>query len=99
MNTNINLSKRLRTLRQDNNLTQKQVAEYLRLKPRTYQAYEEARCEPSLSTICKLCDLYMMAGIDELIGKEPGEKKNELVVRYKSASPEKRNIVDYILGL
>lgn len=36
-------------------MSQKQLAEIIELKLRTYQAYEESRAEPSIFTLEKIC--------------------------------------------
>lgn len=70
----------LRKLRQQNGLTQKQVAEFLGLTPTGYQHYELCRRDPSPDTLCKIADLYNCS-VDYLLGRE-----NENAVAPKGAT-------------
>lgn len=59
---------RLRLLRLHNDLTQRQVAEALKLERSTYAYYETGKCQPSLDTLLKLADLYDVS-TDYLLGR------------------------------
>lgn len=50
--------------------TQIHVADTLGIKVRTYQAYEEARAEPSLLLVEKICSLYNIS-VDNLLYDSP----------------------------
>ena len=69
---------RIRNLRIDRGLTQKQVAEYLNIKQNTYSQYEIGVLNYPLDTVAKLADLYGVS-VDYLIGrtdiKDPYPKK------------------------
>lgn len=52
------LSKNLIKLRYDKNLSQQQVADFLNIHRSSYCCYEKGKCEPNLSTLEKLCQLY-----------------------------------------
>ena len=40
------------------NLTQKQLADLLKVDQRTISAWEKGVCEPSFSMLVKLCDIF-----------------------------------------
>ena len=60
--------KRLKQIREENNLTQKQVAEGSGIPLRTYQRYENGEREPSISTLIALAD-YFKVSTDYLLGR------------------------------
>ena len=49
---------RIRDLREDNNLTQKQIAEYLNIAQRTYSGYENGARNIPVQIIAKLAAYY-----------------------------------------
>lgn len=59
---------RLKELRLERKLSQKQVAEYLGISTRAYSHYEIGDREPSISLLVKLCDLFEVTA-DYLIGR------------------------------
>lgn len=61
------MGEKLKELRLERNLTQKQVAEYLGLTIKGYNFYELNLHEPPVATIKKLCALYNVSA-DYLIG-------------------------------
>ena len=69
---------RIRNLRIDRGLTQKQVAEYLNIKQNTYSQYEIGVLNYPLEAVVKLADLYGVS-VDYLTDrtdvKEPYPKK------------------------
>lgn len=58
---------RLRDLREDNDLTQQQVAEYLGTSQTMYARYERRASELPLRHFVKLCTLYNVSA-DKLLG-------------------------------
>lgn len=52
------LTERIRTLRENSHLTQRQLAEYLGLRQQTYSRYERGELIPSLDSIAALADFY-----------------------------------------
>lgn len=66
--------KRLRDLREDNDLTQAQIAAYLNVKQNTYSQYENGKREISIELISKLADYYNVS-VDYLIGKTDNPNK------------------------
>ncbi len=59
---------RIRNLREDNDLTQKQIAEYLMCDQSLYSKYERGEREIPLNLIIKLADYYNVS-IDYLVGR------------------------------
>ncbi len=59
---------RLKDLREDNDVKQKELAEYLNIKQNTYSQYENGKREIPLDTLCKLADYYNTS-VDYLIGR------------------------------
>lgn len=73
---------RIRDLREDNDLTQKQVAEYLNIKQNTYSQYETGSRQIPIDVIIALALLYKTS-TDYLLGitdcKEPyAASKNQI---------------------
>lgn len=59
---------RIRNLREDNDLTQQQVADKLIINRRTYAAYENGINSMTPDTLCKIADLYGTS-VDYLLGR------------------------------
>ena len=59
---------RIRNLRIDRGLTQKQVAEYLNIKQNTYSQYEIGVLNYPIEAVGKLADLYGVS-VDYLMGR------------------------------
>ena len=62
------LSERLKALREDRRIYQKEMAELLGLSLRGYQCYESDESEPRLSTLIAIADYYNVS-IDYLVGR------------------------------
>lgn len=67
---------RIRDIREDNDLTQKQVAEILHVSQRTYSDYELGKLRLSLDTLIKLAEFYdvsldYLSGISDVKNKFP----------------------------
>ena len=60
--------KRVYDLREDSDLTQKKIAEYLGIHPNVYRRYEKAVREFPLELIVKLADYYHVS-TDYLLGR------------------------------
>lgn len=65
------MNERLKELRVERKMSQRQVAEYLGISTRAYSHYEIGDREPSVSLLIKLCDLYDVTA-DYLIGRTDG---------------------------
>ncbi len=59
---------RLKDLREDNDLKQKQLAEYLNIKQNTYSQYENGKREIPIEMLWKLADFYNTS-VDYIIGR------------------------------
>lgn len=60
--------KRIRDLREDSDLTQAQVAEYLGTSQTMYARYERGANELPIRHLMKLCDLYNVSA-DYILGR------------------------------
>ena len=59
---------RIRNLREDNDLTQQQIADMLYINRRTYAAYENGIYSLTPETLCKIADIYHTS-VDWLLGR------------------------------
>lgn len=59
---------RLKELRQDNQKTQKELADYLGVTERSYQRYEAGDREPDIKGLNKLANYYKVT-VDYLLGR------------------------------
>lgn len=64
----MNITKRIRDLREDSDLTQNQIAEILHIKQNSYSQYETGSREISIKVLWKLADYYNTT-IDYLVGR------------------------------
>lgn len=60
--------KRLRDLRNDNDYTQQQIADYLHINQATYSDYENGNINIPLDALIKLADYYHVS-LDYLVGR------------------------------
>ena len=65
---------RLRDLREDNDITQNQIALMLNIKQNTYSQYENGKREVPINILWKLADFYDVS-IDYLVGREKERKR------------------------
>ena len=63
------LGERLKELREDKNLTQKQIAAVLNINSVTYLHYEKSQREPPLSLLADMANFYGVT-VDYLLGLE-----------------------------
>jgi len=68
MRTEILKYQRIRDLREDNNLSQKDIAEYLNIKQNTYSRYETNDRNIPLEIISQLADYYYTS-VDYIINR------------------------------
>lgn len=61
-------SNRLKNLRTNKNIMQKEMAKYLELATLSYQRYEYGEREPSFDKLIKLCD-YFDVSVDYILGR------------------------------
>ncbi len=64
---------RIRDLREDNNLTQKEVAEYLRIKQNTYSQYENGIRQIPIDYLIALAKFYKTS-TDYILGLTDDKK-------------------------
>ncbi len=71
------LNKKLKELRKEKGITQKEIASSLKISQTGYAGYEQGYREPDLTTLKKIC-LYFDVTADYLIGleDESGAKTN-----------------------
>lgn len=69
-------SVRIKTLRTENNLTQKQLAEILNIQPNSVQRLEYGTARASLDTLTLLAD-YFNVSIDYLVGRTDNPEINK----------------------
>ena len=72
----LDFSKKLKLLRKQKNVTQKQLAEYLEIRPYSVQRLEYGTARPSLDTIIALAD-YFGVSIDYLVGRTDNPEINK----------------------
>ena len=61
--------RRIRELREDRDLTQTALADYLGVRQTTYSKYELGRIEVPVEVLIKLADYYQVS-LDYLVGRE-----------------------------
>ena len=61
--------KNIRNLREDNDKTQKELAEYLNIKQTTYSKYELVKINIPIEMLIKLADFYDVS-LDYLTGRD-----------------------------
>ena len=61
-------NERLKEIRQSKKLTQKEVANSIKLGERNYQSFEYGKCKPSFDTLISLAILFDVS-IDYLVGR------------------------------
>jgi transcriptional regulator with XRE-family HTH domain len=66
----IHFNKNLIYLREKNNLTQKELADRLGVKIKTYQAWEERRGFPKPILLLKVCELFEVRDLISLLKEE-----------------------------
>ncbi len=104
------LREKLRDLRDDHDLTQEQIADYLGVEQQTYSAYETGRSAFPLPVVVALADLYKVS-LDYLLDVPTGYLGNtdlnraylddvtlhQMLYYIQSVAPGKRpQLVDFI---
>lgn len=69
------LYERLKELRTNKGISQKQIAQELKISDRNYQRYEYGTVEPVASTLVSLAD-YFDVSIDYLVGRSDDPKRH-----------------------
>ena len=65
---------RLKDLREDNDVKQKELAKYLNIKQNTYSQYENGKREIPIELLWKLADFYNTS-VDYIIGRTENPTK------------------------
>ena len=65
----MDFAERLKKIRKESGLTQKQVYEKLGISANGYASYEQGRTEPSIHTLITLCEIFDVSA-DYLLGLE-----------------------------
>lgn len=65
----MNIGNKLKDLREEEGLLQKDVAKALGISRSTYTNYEQETREPSLDMVVKLCDFFDVSA-DYILGRE-----------------------------
>lgn len=63
----VKFNERLKAIRKECGLTQKEVYERLNISPNGYASYEQGRTEPSVETLVQLCKIFDVSA-DYLLG-------------------------------
>ncbi|MGN0519521.1 MAG: helix-turn-helix domain-containing protein [Candidatus Fimenecus sp.] len=66
----------IRSLREDNDYKQKEIAAVLNVSQNTYSQYENGVIELTAETLIKLADFYGVS-VDYLLGRSETEKRTE----------------------
>lgn len=77
---NNTFAKRIKQLRIDNNLTQKDIADKLGMTPTGVSYWESGTAIPNYETLKKLANLFNVS-IDYLTGNESNNKEKEVLFR------------------
>ena len=83
---------KFREYRLKNNLSQRQLSELINVPTTTLYSYESGVCDPSISTLIKMADVYHIS-VDELIGRQTN-LLSKLIL-----SQRERSIIDKILAM
>lgn len=100
---------RLRQLRQEQALSQQQLANRLGLSQQSINKYENHKVEPDISTLCKMADLFGTT-IDYIVNRSndripPGQDtppgltrtEYELLSAYRQLNAEEAQSIDLVL--
>ena len=91
--------KNLAELRQNSNLTQKELAKILNITDKAYWSYESGRTEPNIETLVKIAD-YFDVSLDYLCGRQNknlifadglSDTQKKLIAIIKRLTPEQAN--------
>lgn len=67
--------KNIRSIREDNDVTQQQMAELLNVSQNTYSQYETGKIEWTASTLIKIAD-YFNVSVDYLLDRTKNKQMN-----------------------
>lgn len=88
----------LRNLREDCNISQKQMSELLEIPVSTYRNYENTYREPSYDTLTRICEILQVSS-DELLGiKKNDEKYITLFSKIKTLNSSKLQMLNMFVN-
>lgn len=93
---------RIKDLRIEKQLYQKDLAKLLKCTPVTVSRYETGERDPDIETICRLCDVFGCTA-DYLLGRSSrpdpvlSPEEEQLLAAWNAAPPEIRAIIDTAL--
>lgn len=91
------LAQRLKELREQQELTQKDLARYINKTTQAYSYYERGEREPDIETLIKLAD-YFSITLDDLVGRpafiEFSRTEIELIKKYRSLGENGKGAVN-----
>lgn len=83
---------KLKELRKQKELSQKEIAEIIGVERNTYGNYEIERSEPSISMLTKLAD-YFDVSIDYLVGR--ADELDRVIIEHNITSDERQMLQLY----
>ena len=75
---NLKIGKIIKKLRQENEITQEQLASALYVSPQAISRWESGACYPDIESLPMLADVFSVS-IDELMGYKLSEREEELI--------------------
>ena len=90
--------KNLKRLRQENGISQQQLADIIMVSQQSINKYENHRVEPDIDTLIKMAD-YFNVTVDFLIGRtetppqETTDKEQCLIREYRSPNATQKDII------
>lgn len=105
-------AKKLKDLRKDRHVSQRELAEYLHLTPNSICEWENLRSEPSIDLLIKLSN-YFQCSLDYLLGREDDfgnivvqgtedpffttPQEQEFIIKLRSLSSSTREMILHVL--
>lgn len=81
-------SQKLRQLRMERGMVQRELAEIAGIKIRAYQLYEQGKTEPNIDVLIKFADVFNVT-LDELVGREFIPRSREVFSEESQIDPLK----------
>ncbi|MCL1858158.1 MAG: helix-turn-helix domain-containing protein [Oscillospiraceae bacterium] len=94
---------KLRELRENKNVTQSEIAEYLKITRSAYSQYESGKRQMNYDTLCLLSD-YFAVSIDYLLGKYEtnpmlvNKKESHIIELYRLLDERGKSAVESMLN-
>lgn len=89
------LSTKLKNIRKENNLLQKDIAKEINIAIQTYAKYEQGKAQPDIETLKNLADFYNVS-VDYLIGRAD---EDNIVQIYNDLSEDEEHLISIIRKL